>query len=307
MAISEVQPPRAESATLIERLTAALDGEVAADAYSRHLFSRDASMYSIEPVCVVFPKHTADVAATVRIAAAHGLSVTARGAGTSLAGQTIGAGIVIDCSRHMREIIDIDPERRVARVQVGVVQDDLNDAAAPYGLMFGPDTSTSNRATIGGMLGNNSAGSGSLRFGMTIDHIREMDVVLSDGSLAHFGPVDEDERSARAAPSTLEGALYRDLPRLVEKNAEAIATGFPPFWRRAGGYRLDRLADTSGPFDLAKFVVGSEGTLVIATEVEVDLVPKPGHTVYAVGHFGTPSRPSKPPPTRCRVTPRRWS
>lgn len=287
MTTSEVWSPAATSTTLVKDLTTALDGEVAADSYTLHLFSRDASMYSIRPLCVVFPKHAADVAATIRSAAAHGVSVTARGAGTSLAGQTIGAGVIIDCSRHMREILDIDPHRRVARVQVGVVQDDLNDAAAPFGLMFGPDTSTSNRATIGGMLGNNSAGSGSLRFGMTIDHIRAMDVVLSDGSVAHFGPVDEDERQRRAGLPTLEGSLYRELPAIVEKNADAIATGFPPFWRRAGGYRLDRLADSSASFDLAKFVVGSEGTLVIATEVEVDLVPKPAHTVYAVGHFAT--------------------
>ncbi|MDG4669377.1 FAD-binding and (Fe-S)-binding domain-containing protein [Mycobacterium sp. 236(2023)] len=272
---------------LIEELGAALEGEVAADDYSRHLFSRDASMYSIAPVCVVFPRHAADVAATVRIAATRGLTVTPRGAATSLAGQTIGAGIIVDCSRHMRKILHIDPDRRIARVQVGVVQDDLNKAAAPHGLMFGPDTSTSNRATIGGMLGNNSAGSGSLRFGMTIDHIRSMEVVLSDGSTATFAPVDDLERHRRASRPTLEGALYRELPIIVEKNAEAIATGFPPFWRRACGYRLDRIADQATPFDLAKFVVGSEGTLCIATEVEVDLVPKPAFTVYAVGHFET--------------------
>jgi FAD/FMN-containing dehydrogenase/Fe-S oxidoreductase len=272
---------------LTQRLQRELDGEVQFDDYSRHLFSRDASMYSIKPLCVVFPKHPDDIAATVRIAAAHGVSVTPRGAGTSLAGQTIGPGIVLDCSRHMTAILELDAERRTARVQVGVVQDDLNQAAAPFGLMFGPDTSTSNRATIGGMVGNNSAGSGSLQFGMTIDHVRSVDVVLSDGSFAHLEPVDDLERHRRASISTLEGALYRELPTIVEKNADAIATGFPPFWRRACGYRLDRLADPSTPFDLAKFIVGSEGTLAIATTVEVDLVPKPRHAVYAVGHFDT--------------------
>jgi FAD/FMN-containing dehydrogenase/Fe-S oxidoreductase len=268
-----------------ERLLAAdIDGEVQFDDYSRHLFSRDASMYSIMPLGVVFPRHTDDVAAIVRVANRLGITVTPRGAGTSLAGQTIGPGIVIDFSRHMRRILDLDPEARTARVQVGVVQDELNRAAAPFGLMFGPDTSTSNRATIGGMFGNNSAGSGSLRYGMTIDHVREVDVVLSDGSRTRFAPVDEAERRRRADARTLEGEIHRRLPGIVEENRDAIAAGFPPFWRRACGYRLDRMGD-GAPFDLARFLVGSEGTLAIATEVLVDLVPKPKHTVYAVGHF----------------------
>ncbi len=272
---------------LERRLRAALAGEVAFDDYSRHLFSRDASMYAIKPLGVVFPRTPRDVAAAVRVAGELGVTVTARGAGTSLAGQTIGAGIVMDLSRHMGTILEIDPEGRTARVQMGVVQDDLNKAAAPYGLMFGPDTSTSNRATIGGMIGNNSAGSGSLRFGMTIDHVLALDVVLSDGSTARFEPVDEQERRRRTEGDTLEARLYRELPELVEARRAAIEGGFPPFWRRAGGYRLDRLADPSTPFDLATFVVGSEGTLAIATEAVVRLVPKPKHTVYAIGHFDT--------------------
>ncbi len=269
---------------LARALERALDGEVAFDDYTRHLFAQDASMYAITPLGVVFPRHAADVVATVRLAGEAGIPVVARGAGTSLAGQAIGPGIVLDTSRHMTRILEIDPAARTARVQVGVVQDDLNRAAAPHGLMFGPDTSTSNRATLGGMIGNNSAGSGSVRYGMTIDHVRVLDVVLSDSSTAVLEPVDETERARRAGAPTLEGALYRELPALVRANAAAIATGFPAYWRRAGGYRLDRLADGT-PFDLAKFVVGSEGTLVIATEAVVGLVPKPNKTVFAVGHF----------------------
>ncbi len=271
-------------ADLEGRLRSDLDGEVRFDDYTRHLFSRDASMYSIRPLGVVFPKHDDDVVATVQAAATHGVPLVARGAGTSLAGQTVGPGLVLDFSRHMDRILEIDPEARTALVEVGVVQDQLNNAAAAYGLMFGPDTSTSNRATLGGMIGNNSAGSGSVRYGMTIDHVRALDVVLSDGSRARFEPVDEAERARRAGADTLEGALYRDLPGLVRSNARAIAEDFPTFWRRACGYRLDRLADET-PFDLAKFVVGAEGTLVIATRALVDLVPKPRRTVFAVGHF----------------------
>jgi len=258
-------------------LRADVAGEVRFDEYTRQLYARDASMYAITPLGVVFPRDADDVAAAVAAARAHGVPVVPRGAGTSLAGQTVGPGLVLDLSRHLSRIVELDPEAKVARVEPGVVQDELNRAAAGHGLMFGPDTSTSNRATIGGMIGNNSAGSGSVRYGMTIDHVRELDVVLSDASRARFGSGAGD-----ATADTLEGRLYRDLPRLVAANRDAIETGFPPFWRRAGGYRLDRLARE---FDLAKFVVGSEGTLAVTTSALVALVDKPLRTVIAVGHF----------------------
>jgi FAD/FMN-containing dehydrogenase/Fe-S oxidoreductase len=278
-------PGPAAAEELEHRLREGLDGEVGFDDYTRHLFSRDASMYAITPVGVVFPRHADDVSAAVTVAAEYGVPVTARGAGTSLAGQTVGPGLVLDLSRHMNAIVELDPGERTALVEPGVVQDQLNRAAAPHGLMFGPDTSTSNRATIGGMIGNNSAGSGSIRYGMTIDHVRELDVVLSDGSRSRLSAVDEAEWTRRAAMPGLEGALYRELPEILRANATAIAEDFPDFWRRACGYRLDRLAADKGHRDLAKFVVGSEGTLVVATRALVDLVPKPRRTVIAVGHF----------------------
>jgi FAD/FMN-containing dehydrogenase/Fe-S oxidoreductase len=271
-------------AGLAEALRAVIGGEVRFDAYSRHLYSRDASMYAIEPIGVVFPRDADDVAAVVSTAAEFGVPVLPRGAGTSLAGQTVGAAIVMDMSRHMSTIIEIDAQRRVARVQPGVVQEQLNRAASPHGLGFGPDTSTSNRATLGGMIGNNSAGSQSVRYGMTIDHVLELDVVLSDASRSRFGPLAEPQRLARAASATLDGTICRELPRLAERHREAIATGFPRFWRQSGGYRLDRLAAPAG-FDLAKFVVGSEGTLVTVVEATVQLVPSPPYRVIAVGHF----------------------
>lgn len=281
----------AAGSDLERELREAVGGEVAFDDYTRHLFSRDASMYTLMPLGVVFPRDTADVAAAVRIAARHGIPVTARGAGTSLAGQTTSEGLVLDMSRHMREIRSLDPEGRRAVVQPGVVQDDLNRVAARHGLMFGPDTSTSNRATIGGMIGNNSAGSGSVRYGMTIDHVRSLEVVLADGTVTRLEPLTEEERALRAQEPGLAGAIHRDLPTIVEAHRPAIEEGFPPFWRRACGYRLDRMVGGNGGgelFDPAKFVVGHEGTLVVVTEAEVDLVPKPKHTVFAVGHFTSP-------------------
>ncbi|MFD6329314.1 FAD-binding and (Fe-S)-binding domain-containing protein [Streptomyces niveus] len=292
MTITRGERPAHESAenqelarTLQRDLARDLDGEVQFDDYTRQLFARDASMYAITPLGVVFPRNADDVAAAVAAAAAHQVSVVPRGAGTSLAGQTVGPGLVLDLSRYMNNIVELDAGSGTALVEAGVVQDQLNRAASPWGLMFGPDTSTSNRATIGGMIGNNSAGSGSVRHGMTIDHVRELDVVLSDASRVLLDRVDEATRADRATRPTLEGALYRELPEIVRANYAAIADGFPAHWRRACGYRLDRLAREDSVFDLAKFVVGSEGTLAVATSALVDLVPKPSRTVIAVGHF----------------------
>lgn len=267
-------------------LRARIEGDVRFDDYTRHMFAQDASMYAITPLGVVFPKTTQDVTETVHVAGEWNVPMVPRGAGTSLAGQTVGPGLVIDFSRYMNKIIEVDFEARTAVVEMGVVQDQLNRAVAGHGLVFGPDTSTSNRATIGGMIGNNSAGSGSLVHGMTIDHVLEIDVVFADGSEGRLGPTTRAEMRERGQEDTIRGRIYRELPTLVEESSSAIDTGFPAFWRRAGGYRLDRLLDTD-PFDLAKFVVGSEGTLVIATRAMVRLVPKPSGVVYAVGHFTT--------------------
>src|SRR5579863_9430600 len=277
------------SGDLATALRRVLRGEVRFDAYSRHLFSRDASMYAIEPLGVVFPRDADDVMAAVSTAGEFGVPVLPRGAGTSLAGQTVGHAVVMELSRHMTRIIDIDAARNVAGAQPGVGQEQLNLAAAPHGLVFGPDTSTRNRATLGGMIGNNSAGSQSVRYGMTIDHVLSLDVVLSDASQSTFGLLTPGELVSRAAAPTLDGTICRDLPLLTERHREAIATGFPRFWRQSGGYRLDRLAPDprSAGLDLAKFVVGSEGTLVTVVEATVQLVPAPRHRVIAVGHFAS--------------------
>ena len=220
------------------------------------------------------------MAATIALAGRHGVPVIARGAGTSLGGQAVGRGLVLDTSRHMDAIVALDGTR--ARVQPGVVQDDLNRAAGRHGLAFGPDTSTSDRATLGGMIGSNSAGAHSVIYGSTIDHVLELEVVLADGSRARFGPLDEAVRRERAARDTLDGAIHRELPGIVDAHRQAIARDWPSHPRLAGGYRLDRLAQA---FDLARFVVGSEGTLVAITEATVNLVPLPRARMFAVGRF----------------------
>ena len=254
-----------------DALRRVLRGDVRSDPYTRHLYASDASMYAREPLLVAFPRGADDVAAAIAVAGRFDVPVVTRGAGTSLAGQTIGGqGIVLDTSRHMDAIGEIDVERLRVRVGPGVVQEDLNRAAQRLGLGFGPDTSTANRATIGGMIGNNSSGSHSIVYGCTIDHVHELDVVLADGSAATLGP--------DLGPDHLKDGLLA----ILRDHGEAIATGYPDHWRQSGGYRLDRLARE---FDLAKFVTGSEGTLVAVTEATVGLVPLPSTKRFAVGHF----------------------
>ena len=216
---------------LAMELRSAMAGEVRDDAYTRHLFSTDASMYSIEPLAVVFPRDAADVAAAVAVCARRRVPMLPRGAGTSLAGQTVGRAVIIDTSRHMDRIVELDPERRTARVQPGVVQDDLNRAARDHGLLFGPDTSTSNRATIGGMIGNNSAGSGSVVYGMTIDHVEVLEVVLSDASTATLAPVDDAEVIAPCCPRTRSRV---GSTRACRRSSRSIAPRSRPGFRTTG-------------------------------------------------------------------------
>ena len=266
-------------------LRAALGGEVRFDSYTRHLYSTDASLYAIEPLGVAWPRDADDVVAAVHVAADHGVPILPRGAGTSLAGQTVGRAVVLDMSRYMHRLLELDAESMTARVQPGVVQDDLNQAAARHRLMFAPDTSTSNRATLGGMIGNNSCGARSARYGMTIDHVASLDVVLSDGSRSRVGPLTAAEVEQRARGDSLDARLHREVPRLVSRYETAIRRDFPPFWRKSGGYRLERMVREGAPFNLADLVVGSEGTLAVITEAVVRLVPQPKAVVGIAGHF----------------------
>jgi len=278
-------PVRERSADLERDLRRALGNEVRFDDYSRHLYSTDASLYAIEPLGVVFPRNADDVCAVVETAARFDAPVLPRGAGTSLAGQTVGAAVVLDFSRHMHAIEAVDPETRLARVQPGVVQDDLNRAVAGQGLLFAPDTSTANRATIGGMIGNNSCGMRSAHFGMTIDHVEALDVVWSDASRGRCAATAADLAAQRARGGTLEARLYREVPALVRRHEAAIRRDIPAFWRRSGGYRLERFVNQEAPFNLSNLVVGSEGTLALVTEATVRLVEQPKAVVAVAGHF----------------------
>ena len=244
-------------------------------------------MYAIEPIGVVFPRNADDVVAAVETAARFGVPVLPRGGGTSLCGQTVGQAVVLDFSMHMNRILSIDPESRTARVQPGVVQDDLNKAADAHGLLFAPDTSTSSRATLGGMIGNNSCGARSARYGMTIDHVVSVRTVLSDGSLSELGEVTPDQAAARGRIDSLDGRIHRDIPRLIRDRADIIRRDMPPHWRRSGGYRVERMLPEQGPLNLGRLVVGSEGTLAVTVEATVNLIDKPRHIAALIGHFDT--------------------
>src|SRR3954471_21413774 len=266
----------AVTASALQRdLEREIAGEARFDAVSRALYSTDASVYQIEPLGVVVPRTREDVVAAVRIAARHGVSITARGGGTSQAGQAIGAGLLIDTSKYLNRILEVNAGERWAWIEPGVVLDELNAALKPHGLRFAPDISTASRATVGGMIANNSSGARSVLYGKTIDHVLEQHVVLSDGSMAHFRPLDAAGLERACSGSTLEAACYRTVRSVAADMRGEIDRRFPKVLRRVGGYNLDAFVDPSAPFNLAKLIVGSEGTLAIVVAAKISLVPLP--------------------------------
>jgi FAD/FMN-containing dehydrogenase/Fe-S oxidoreductase len=270
-------------------------GEIRLDPASRTLYSTDASIYQIEPLGVALPKTQEALIAAVELAAKYQIPVLPRGAGSSLAGQAIGPALILDCSRYLDQIIRIDAEAQTATVEPGVVLATLNRLAAKHGLTFGPDPASAERATLGGVIGNNATGAHSILYGMAADHLLSAEVILSDGSLATWGetslqlPVFSG-RSAEITAAALE---------IREKYAKAIRAAWPTSWRNSAGYRLNYLlpwsatqpsqwnADhyppvRSGMINLATLLAGSEGTLAVIRTATVNLVRKPKHTILGV-------------------------
>ncbi len=268
---------------LAGKLASAVKGEVRFDQFSRTLYSTDASIYQVMPIGVVLPRDAEDIAATLRLCADDGVPVLPRGAGTSLAGQTVGRAVVIDCSKHMDRILEMDVGRGQARVQPGVVQDALNGALAPHRFRLGPDTATSNRATLGGMIGNNSCGARSIVYGKMVDHVVALRVLMSDGMEIVLGPLDDAALAAKLQEPSREGRLYRTVLDTVEANRDEIDRRYPKILRRVAGYNLPEMF--LHPFNLARLLVGSEGTLGIVTEATIRVVPRPSHAAVAVVHF----------------------
>ena len=283
---------------LHDRLRRETTAEVRSDRAGRWLYATDASLYQVEPIGVALPRTVDDLAAAVRIAAEEGVPIVPRGAATSLSGQTVGEGLVLDLSKHLNRIGIVDRDRMTVRVEPGVVLDRLNAHLRPLGLMFGPDVSTGDRATLGGMIGNNSAGARSLRYGKTVDHVRSLDVVLDDGSHAAFGPVAPENLDATCRRPDRVGRIHAAVRDTVDRHRDAIVARFPRILRRVSGYNLDELVPglpvrapgwVDGPwaFNLARLIVGSEGTLATIAGAEVNVVPIPAAQGLVILSFAT--------------------
>ncbi len=274
---------------LIEKLSRALEGSIHTDQATRILYATDASAYREMPLAVAVPKNEHDLVKLVQFAGENKIPLIPRTAGTSLAGQVVGNGVVVDMSTHFNQVLEVNPDENWVRVQPGIVRDDLNKHLAKFGLMFGPETATANRAMIGGMIGNNSCGANSIVYGSTREHLMEVRAILSDGKVTTFGPLTDLELVAksRAAEtvSDLEASIYSTIKSLLsdKKNVEEIRRGFPKpaIPRRNTGYALDMLLDlhpfnqAGEPFNMCKLLAGSEGTLALVTEAKLQLVPIP--------------------------------
>ena len=263
---------------LERRLRAETTGDVMADAFSRGRYATDASIYQMMPLAVVVPRTTADVAATLAIAREEGLAVLPRGGGTSQCGQTVNNAIVIDTTRHLDRILAFDAAAATCAVEPGLVLDQLNRFLKPHGLWFPVDVSTSSRATLGGMAGNNSCGGRSIRYGIMRDNVLSIDALLADGSRARFGQVD-------GGCDGLPAGLADHLLALGRREADEIAVRFPKVQRRVGGYNIDALVPGVAPPNLAHLLVGSEGTLAVTTVLALKLHPIPRNKVMGIAHF----------------------
>jgi FAD/FMN-containing dehydrogenase/Fe-S oxidoreductase len=271
-------------AELASELRKRVSGEVRFDPYSRILYSTDASIYQMEPIGVVIPRNVNDVLAVMELAKDNNVPVLPRGGGTSLAGQCVNHAIVVDFSKYLNRMLEINVEERWARVQPGIVLEQLNKQLAPYNLQYAPDPTSANRACVGGGIGNNTCGTHSIIHGKTIDHIKELAVVLADASQANFRPLTSAELIAKLNGSNLESDIYRGIRRIVREHFTTIVANYPKIMRRVSGYNLDQFIGES-PLDLSKIVIGSEGTLCVVTEAKVNLVPRPVMTALSVLHF----------------------
>ena len=268
---------------LERRLKAELSGEVQFDRFSRGRYATDASHYQIMPVGVVAPRTIEEAERAIGLARAEGVSVLARGGGTSQAGQTVCEALVVDCSKYLTRILDLDLKGARCTVEPGIVLDDLNRQLKPHGLWFPVDISTASRATIGGMAGNNSCGGRSMRYGTMRDNVLEIEAVLADGTLAHFGRICGNLNDV---PAPLR-PLAKDLLAIGAREADEVAARFPKVQRRVGGYNLDALVPGKNDINLAHVLVGSEGTLGFSTRIELKLSPLLGRRAVGACHFGS--------------------
>ena len=276
---------RDEILNQLPALKAELEGDISFNYSTRIQYATDASAYRELPIAVARPRNKEDIKKLIRFATENKTSLIPRGAGTSLAGQVVGGGIVVDVSKYMNRILEINETKRWVMVEPGVVLDELNIALEQYGLFFGPETSTANRCVIGGMVGNNACGAHSLLYGSTREHTLELHTILSDGSELVFGPLTKQEFEEKQIGEALENTLYRNIAGMLSdpENQEEIRKEYPDprVERRNTGYAIDLLLETepfsddNKPFNFCKLLAGSEGTLAFTTEIKLNLVPLP--------------------------------
>ncbi|WP_019409534.1 FAD-binding and (Fe-S)-binding domain-containing protein [Pseudomonas psychrophila] len=266
---------------LRSKLEAQTSAEVRFDAASRAIYASEASNYRQLPIGIVIPKSTADIVTAVRLCHEAGIPILPRGAGTSMCGQAVNAAVVIDASKYLNAIHEIDFAKRLARVEPGVICDQLKSAAAKVGLTFGPDPATHSRCTLGGMIGNNSCGAHSVMAGKTVENVERLEVLTYDGERFWVGPTDEAAYQEHINAGGRRAEIVRGLKALVERNEAHIRQGFPKLKRRVSGYNLDQLLPENG-FNIARALVGVEGTCVTILQAETILVKNPTHRVLVV-------------------------
>lgn len=263
---------------LLADLETRVEGDVRFDTYSRQLYATDASAYEVTPIGVVFPRSTADVAAVVEYCAEKEIPVLPRGGGTSLAGQAVNEAVVLDFTRHMTDLLDVDVEARTARAQSGIYLGTIDEALASHHLKFAPDPAWGDKSALGGAIGNNSTGAHSLKYGKTDAYIESCEVVLADGTVTEFGELGVEDLRERADPDgDLEARIHAEVARIIEAEREAVDEAYPELKRNVSGYDLDMLIEDaqSGSVNLGRLLAGSEGTLAIVTEATVSLEPVP--------------------------------
>jgi FAD/FMN-containing dehydrogenase/heterodisulfide reductase subunit C len=272
-----------DSLSFIEELKKNI-GDVLHDGYSLGMYATDASHYQIMPIAVILPKDESEVKKAVEIARNHKVKILPRGGGTSLAGQTVGEALIIDFSKYMTNILEINEKERWVRVQPGVIRDELNEKMSKLNLHFAPDPATSSRANVGGMVGNNSSGTKSILYGKTVDHILEAKVLLADGTELLLKEFSSSEYEFKAHQKNREGEIYHKFQEAILNNKEEIKQRFPKVMRRVGGYNLDEFVYTD-KWNLSKLITGSEGTLGIILEAKLNLEPLPKFKSLVVVHF----------------------
>ena len=270
--------------TFIKSLEKEIQGDVLSDDYSLGMYATDASVYQIRPLVIVLPKNESDVIAAIKFAHKYSITIVPRGGGTSLGGQVVGKSMIMDFSKYMNNILEINPEEKWVRVQPGIVRDVLNAQLSPYHLHFAPDPATTSRANIGGMVGNNSSGTKSILYGKTVDHVLETKVILADGTMMTLRALAPEAYGDLAIQENREGEIYRKFKKIIEENHSEIKARFPKVMRRVGGYNLDEFTDEKN-WNLSKLITGSEGTLATVLEVKVNLEPLPEYKSVCVVHF----------------------